>query len=158
MRLIRPASARQLDLGLAILRTAVGAIFVAHGSQKLFVYGLAGVAAAFGQMGIPLASVTGPLVAFVEFAGGLALVAGLLTRVAGLGLAVNMLGALLLVHAKAGFFLPNGAEFVLALLAATTTLAVSGAGAFSLDALLAARLASRAPSATPAAPPLSRAA
>lgn len=136
MRLTTPASTRQLDVGLAILRTVAGAVFAAHGAQKLFVYGFDGVAGAFGQMGVPLAAVLGPAVAVVEFAGGLALVMGLLTRVASLGLAVVMLGALSFVHAGAGFFLPNGYEFVLVLLAAATTFVITGAGRYSLDAVL----------------------
>lgn len=60
---------------------------------------------------------------------------GLFTRVAGLGLAAVMLGALVIVHLPAGFFLPNGIEFVLTLLAAAGALALTGPGAYSLDAL-----------------------
>jgi putative oxidoreductase len=139
MRIVRLAAGKQLDLGLAILRVIAGVIFVAHGGQKLFVYGLDGVAAAFGQMGIPLAALAGPAVALVEFLGGLALVIGLLTQLAGFGLVVTMLGALLLVHRQGGFFLPNGYEFVLALLGAAATLMVTGAGRYSLDALVGGR-------------------
>ena len=135
----RSATPRQLDLGLTILRVVTGVIFVAHGGQKLFVYGLDGVAGSFGQMGVPLAGLVGPLVAFVEFFGGLALVAGLFTRAVGVGLAAVMLGAMALVQAPAGFFAPNGIEFVLMLFAAAATLAVTGAGHWSLDARLARR-------------------
>jgi putative oxidoreductase len=133
----------RVDLALAVLRVLVGVIFLAHGGQKLFVYGFDGVAGAFGQMGVPMAGITGPLTALVEFFGGLALVTGLLTRLAGVGLAVTMLGAILFVHLAAGFFGPQGIEFPLALLAATVAFAIAGAGRFSLDHVIAARRAAR---------------
>ena len=129
----------QADIGLAILRTIVGLVFAVHGAQKLFVFGFAGVTGAFTQMGIPMAAVAGPAVALLEFFGGIALIIGLLTRFAGLGLAINMLGAILFVHAKAGFFAPNGVEFVLTLLAGAAALAIAGGGRYSIDALIASR-------------------
>ena len=139
MRLTAPTSARQLDLGLTILRAVTGLIFAVHGGQKLFVFGFDGVAGAFGQMGVPLAGLVGPAVALLEFFGGLALIAGLLTRPVAVGLAATMLGAVFIAHLPAGFFLPNGYEFVLMLFGAAATLAVTGAGGWSLDALIAAR-------------------
>ena len=52
------------------------------------------------------------------------------------GLAVTMLGAIVFVHLSGGLFLPNGSEFALSLLGAVTLLALAGAGAFSIDALI----------------------
>ncbi len=153
MSIFRPASPRQLNAGLTILRAVVGATFVAHGAQKLFVHGLAGVTDGFAQMGIPLAAVAAPGVALVELLGGLALILGLLTRPAAIGLAVTMVGAIAFVHFAAGFFLPNGSEFALTLLASSVLLALTGAGAYSLDALLDTR---RRPAAAEHAPPAVR--
>ena len=144
MRLTAPTSPLQLDLGLAILRLVTGIIFVAHGGQKLFVFGLDGVAGGFAQMGIPAAGILGPAVALLEFVGGLALIAGLMTRPIAAGLAATMLGALVMVHLPAGFFLPNGYEFVLALFGAAATLLLTGAGRLSLDGRLFGRRAESA--------------
>ncbi len=140
MFLFRAASTRQIDIGLLILRLAVGVIFIAHGGQKLFVYGFDGVAGGFAQMGVPVPQLMGPFVALLEFTGGFALIAGLLTRLAAAGLAVTMVVAMLLVHLKAGFFNPNGIEFTLSLLGSTLLLMVAGAGNHSLDALIGRRI------------------
>ena len=129
----------QISLGLLALRVVTGIVFVAHGAQKVFVYGFDGVAGGFAGMGIPLAGVVGPAVALVELLGGLALLAGLLTRVAAVGLAVVMLGAIFIAHLSAGFFLPTGYEFALTLFGAAAALALTGAGDWSLDARLARR-------------------
>ena len=135
-QLFASASNRQINIALTLLRVVVGAIFIAHGAQKLFVFGFAGVAGGFAGMGVPMAGILGPFVALVEFLGGIALVVGLLTRLASLGIASTMVVAILLVHLKQGFFNPGGVEFPLSLLASTIALVLTGPGRWSLDALI----------------------
>ena len=143
MFLFRSPTQRQIDAALTVLRVILGITFIMHGGQKLFVYGFDGVAGAFAQMGIPAAGLMGPFVALVEFFGGIAIVLGLLTRLAALGLGATMVVAILTVHLKAGFFNPGGVEFPLSLLGAAIALGITGAGSFSLDALLARRSGDR---------------
>lgn len=136
-------SARQGDVALLALRIVAGLVFTAHGAQKLFVYGIAGVQGAFTSMGAPLPFITGPFIAGLEFFGGIALVVGLLTRLVALGLVADMLGAILLVHFANGFFAPKGYEFVFTLMGASLALLVAGAGGYSVDAIVGRRLATR---------------
>jgi putative oxidoreductase len=141
-RLLTPTPAR-VDLALLILRVVTGLIFFMHGWQKVFQYGLAGVSAGFGQMGVPMPGVMGPFIAFLELIGGIALIVGALTPVFAALLACDMVGAILLVHLKAGFFMPEGYEFALSLLGASLALALAGAGAYSVDGVLGQRRPAR---------------
>src|SRR5262245_2695489 len=122
--------------GVMLIRLMVGVIFAMHGAQKLFVFGHAGVAGGFGQMGIPVADLTAWIVTMVEFLGGIALILGLGTRIVAIPLIVNMLGAITFVHLKNGFFLPNGYEFALTLLVLNAGLVLTGSGALALDNLI----------------------
>jgi putative oxidoreductase len=123
--------------GLTVLRIMTGIIFFMHGYQKLTVFGVAGFSGFLGQLGVPLTGVAAVVVIAVELLGGLALIAGLGTRLVSLPLAVNMLVALLLVQLPAGFFVDKGgSEFVLLLLAATIALFLNGSGALALENLL----------------------
>ena len=126
-------------LGLAILRIVTGIAFAGHGYQKLFVFGIAGVQRAFAGMGAPLPMITGPLIGCLEFFGGIALIVGLLTRLAALGLAFDMLGAIVIVGLAKGLSVPLHFELELELFAASVALALAGAGSFSLDSIIAGR-------------------
>ncbi|MBT2513776.1 DoxX family protein [Arthrobacter sp. ISL-30] len=125
------------NTALTLLRVIVGFIFAAHGLQKFNEFTIAGTQAAFTQMGVPAAQLVAPVVATLEVVGGIALIAGVLARVFAALLALDMLGALFLVHASAGVFADKGGfEFVLALAAASLAIALIGAGRFSADAAL----------------------
>ncbi|MDD5542263.1 MAG: DoxX family protein [Acidobacteriia bacterium] len=121
--------------GFTILRLAVGIVFFAHGWQKLFGYGLHNVSASMGMMHIPLAAVSGPLVTFLEFVGGLALILGVLTRWFAALFVIEMLVAILGVHLRNGFFLPRGYEYPFMMLAASLALVLEGPGKAALDRL-----------------------
>jgi putative oxidoreductase len=137
MILLRSPSDRQLGMGLAVLRVAVAAVFINHGRQKLFVYGFAGVTGAFTQMGVPFPGIMGPLIGLLEFFGGIALLFGFLTRLVAIGFVCDMLGAILLVQLKRGF---SAYELEFLLLGSSLALALTGAGIFSVDAILAASM------------------
>jgi putative oxidoreductase len=122
---------------LTILRVIVGFLFAAHGWQKFNQFTIAGTQAAFSKMGVPAAEAAAPIVATLELVGGIALILGVLARVFAVLLALNMLGALFLVHAPAGVFAETGGfELVLLLAAAALAVALTGAGRLSVDGAL----------------------
>ena len=127
------------DIGLAIIRMVVGATFIAHGSQKLFMFGIPGVAGMMSHLGVPFPTHSAVLIIAAELGGGTFLLLGLLTRLAAIPIAFSMLVAILQVHLKGGFFLPTGLEYALVMLAATVGLAIAGGGACALDNLIARR-------------------
>jgi putative oxidoreductase len=119
--------------GVTLLRIIVGVVFLAHGSQKLFVYGIHGFAGFLAHMGLP--TFLSPIVIAIEFLGGAALILGIGTRIAAAAIALNMLGAIVCIHLKGGFFLPTGFEYALTMLAASAALMLTGPGKASLDGL-----------------------
>lgn len=130
-----------------VVRIALGVVFFAHGAQKTLGWfggrGLSATIAGFRQMNIaPAATV---LAAFTETFGGLALIVGLLTRPVAIGLIIVMLVAVAKVHARNGFFLNfaltpgkgHGYEFNFVLIAMALSILIGGAGALSVDRLIA---------------------
>lgn len=137
MSLFGPTSIIQLNTGLLLVRITTGTVFLVHGAQKLFQFGVAGVTGTFEEMGILAPAVVAPAVTAIEFFGGLALLVGFLTRPAAFALLVVMIGAAVFVHIPNGFFLPSGYEFALALGGVNALLMLTGGGAYSLDAAIA---------------------
>ena len=134
--------------GVLPLRFALGAVMIAHGSQKLFGWfgghGISATIEGFSHMGLNPPAFWAWVVIIAEFFGGLGLVGGLLLRLSALGIAIDMLVAILKVHLKNGFFAMNGGfEYPMALMAAALALLILGAGDYSLDALIGRWLRSR---------------
>jgi putative oxidoreductase len=91
-------------------------------------------------MGVPLPAVSAVFAAVVELVGGLALLAGAATVVAGALVVLDMLGAFVLVHVGNGVFVTdNGFELVAVIAAAALLLVAAGPGRFSVDHALAGR-------------------
>jgi len=131
-----------------ILRLTLALVMLPHGAQKTLGWfgghGFRDTMADFTKSGFP------PALAFLavmaEFLGPLGLAVGLLTRVAALGIAVVMLVAILTVHRQHGFFMNwrgtqagEGVEYHVLALGLALALIVNGAGAWSIDALIAHR-------------------
>ena len=131
------------DATLSFMRLLLGVIFFAHGAQKMLGwfggYGFSATMQFFtSQMHIP--ALFAFLVICTEFFGGLALILGLLTRIAALAVAVEMAVAVLMIHAHVGFFMNwfgnqkgEGYEYHLLTFAVAIPLIFRGAGAFSID-------------------------
>ncbi|MDN4620260.1 DoxX family protein [Paenibacillus sp. PsM32] len=122
---------RNVELGLFIVRVLTGVIFLLHGFSK-FQGGIGGTTGFFQSIGLP--GFLAPVVAIIEILGGLLLILGLLTRIAGAALTVIMIGVLL--TAKAGQPFMMGTEFDYLLLFTSLQLALTGSALLSVDSLL----------------------
>ena len=122
--------------GLLPLRLVVALVFFMHGGQKVFYFGVSGVADMLSKLGFVYPTFFAVLLMIIEVAGGFAILFGLFTRIAGFVLAVEMAIAIYVARLGGGFFTPYGFEFELTLLGACLSFAAVGAGGASLDALM----------------------
>jgi putative oxidoreductase len=134
------------DWVLTIARLVLGIVFFAHGAQKLLGwYGGSGFNSTLQiltkQLRIPAPMAV--LVISAEFFGGTGLIIGLLSRVAALGIALTMLGAIVMVNARHGLFMDwyrnrkgHGFEYHLLAITLAILVIIRGAGAFSVDRAL----------------------
>lgn len=128
------------DVVLLLSRVLLGVVLVAHGWDKLVGTGLAATGDGFAAMNVPAPQVSAAAAGAVELVGGLLLMLGLLTPLAGVLVALVMAGAFAMVHAGAGVFVADGGwELVAVIGLAALTFAAVGPGRFSLDHLLTSR-------------------
>ncbi len=131
--MMKHTGARFAKWGMLPLRVVVGLVFLMHGAQKLFVFGLDGTADIMGKLGLPLPLICAAIVIIVELLGGLAILLGAFARLAGALLAFEMAVAILVARLHGGFFAPYGYEFEFTLLGACLTFALNGPGRTSLE-------------------------
>ena len=127
-------SSKHIDIGAALLRTGLGAMFIAHALLKYFVFTLAGTAQFFQSLGLPGA--LGYAVFAAELVGGGLLILGVYTRVVAFALLPVVIGATW-AHAGNGwlFTAPKGGwEYPAFLALVTLVVGVLGGGRYALAA------------------------
>lgn len=130
-----------LDTGLLIIRAVIGLLMIGHGAQKLFGwfggYGLKGTGGWLESIGMKPGVLMAAGAGLSEVAGGLLFGAGLWVEVGAALLILTMIVAIAKVHGQNGLWVTqNGYEYNLVLIAVLLGVAFTGAGDFSIDALL----------------------
>ena len=130
-----------MDIGLLFLRLAVGLTLAGHGTQKLFGWfggpGLSATGQFLTVLGFPPGRRHALMAAFGETVGGVLLAVGLATPLAAAVVVSVMLVAVVTVHLGKGFFAQNGGyEYPFVLAVAALSVAFTGPGSLSIDALV----------------------
>lgn len=130
-----------MALGLLVVRLVVGLLFVGHGAQKLFGwfggYGPKGTGGWLESIGVKPGVAMAIVAGLMELVGGALFAAGLLTPLAAALIVMTMLVAIVKVHGQNGLWVTaNGYEYNLVLATIAIGIALTGAGQFSLDALI----------------------
>lgn len=129
------------SIGLLLIRLVFGVTFAGHGAQKLFGWfgghGIEGTGGFFDSLGVKPGKPMALLAGLGELVGGLLFAAGLFTPVASAIIAITMLVAIVTVTGKAGYWITaNGSEYNWAIIAVAVGVALTGPGAYALDAVL----------------------
>jgi putative oxidoreductase len=129
------------DIAMLVLRLGIGLIFVVHGGQKLFGWlggpGMTGWKGAMAHMGFRPAGLFAWISALAEFGGGLALMLGVLTPLAGAVLIAQSVVIIGHAHWGSGFLNRDGGyEFPLALAVGAAAVLLAGPGLVSVDGLV----------------------
>jgi putative oxidoreductase len=137
--LTMPAFGGASMLAPLVLRVVTGVVMAAHGYSKI-ASGPSNFGETLSGLGVPAPGLMAWVVTLVELVGGILLILGLLTRIAGLLIAINLAVATLLVKTNVGLIAGEGqgagAELDLALLAGALALALMGPGPLSIDRAL----------------------
>ena len=129
------SSTTDLDLGLLVIRLALGPMLVMHGWNKVFGGGgLAGTARWFEGLGLRPGWLHARLAAFTELAAGVMMAIGLLSGLVSLAFVGLMLVAAVTDHRGKGYFVfKGGCEYVVLVAVVAIGLAATGPGEWSLD-------------------------
>ena len=142
MRRIR-LLATQAPAAVVLVRLIVGAVFLSEGIQKFLFSGDLGVGR-FMKIGLPAPEFLAPFVGTFEIACGILLLVGLLTRAAAVPLIVVMLVSISttkvpILMDKGFWAMAHEARTDWSMLLGSIYLLIVGAGAWSLDVVLARR-------------------
>ncbi len=119
-----------LDLALLLLRVALAAVMLAHGLPKLT--GFSHTAEFFANVGIPAPALAAAFAVLAEVVGSVLILLGIAVDIAGLALAIDMLGAIVFVKLKNGFTGQENFQFEFILLAVALALALAGPGRYAV--------------------------
>jgi putative oxidoreductase len=130
-----------MGFGLLVLRLVVGALFIGHGTQKLFGwfggYGVEGTGGFMESLGYRPGKHYAVMGGIAEAGGGLLLLLGLLTPLAAAAIIGMMINAIFAVHVENGAWAQNnGYEYPLVLAVAAGAIALGDGGSASIDKLL----------------------
>ena len=130
------------NIGLLVLRVAIGICFIVHALGKLGLVGpgnMAGFTSWLESLGVPAPALQARMAMLSEMVGGILLTVGLLTRPAAAILFFTMVVAGLIGHKGGGYLITNdppGNEYTINLAATMVLFFLLGPGSYSLDFML----------------------